>query len=50
MNSDKMMQILKSEGVVAIVTMGGDGSYMVNTGNNYMSSHETGIFYPLLAT
>ena len=47
---DKMLEILKYEGVVAIVTMGGDGSYMVNTGNNYMSSHETGIFYPLLAT
>ncbi len=33
---DKMMQILKCEGVVAIVTMGGDGPHMVNTWNSYI--------------
>ena len=33
---DKMMQVLKCEGVVAIVTMGGDGPHMVNTWNSYI--------------
>ena len=33
---DKMMQILKCEGVVAIVTMGSDGTHMVNTWNSYI--------------
>lgn len=33
---DKMMQILKCEGVVAIVTMGGDGPHLVNTWNSYI--------------
>ena len=33
---DKMTQVLKCEGVVAIVTMGGDGPHMVNTWNSYI--------------
>ncbi len=33
---DKMMQVLKCEGVVAIVTMGADGPHVVNTWNNYI--------------
>lgn len=33
---DKMMQVLKCEGVVAVVTMGGDGPHVVNTWNNYI--------------
>jgi len=34
---DKMLQILKYEGVVAIVTMGGDGPHIVNTWNSYIT-------------
>lgn len=33
---EKMTQILKREGVVAIVTMGGDGPHIVNTWNSYI--------------
>lgn len=33
---DKMLEILKYEGVVAIATMGGDGPHMVNTWNSYI--------------
>lgn len=33
---DKMLQILKYEGVIAIVTMGGDGPHVVNTWNSYI--------------
>ncbi len=36
MISDKMMQLLKCEGIVAIVTMGGDGPHVVNTWNSYI--------------
>lgn len=33
---DKMIQVLKCEGVVAIVTMGDDGPHVVNTWNSYI--------------
>lgn len=33
---DKMLEILKYEGVVTIATMGGDGPHMVNTWNSYI--------------
>lgn len=33
---DKMLEILKYEGVVAIVTMGDDSPHMVNTWNSYV--------------
>lgn len=33
---DKMLEILKYEGVVAIVTMGDKGPHMVNTWNSYI--------------
>ena len=33
---DKMMEVLKCEGVVALVTMGGDDPHLVNTWNSYI--------------
>lgn len=33
---DKMLEILKCEGVIAIVTMGDKGPHMVNTWNSYI--------------
>ena len=33
---EKLMQVLKHEGVVAIVTTGNDGPHVVNTWNSYL--------------
>jgi len=33
---DKLLEIMKHEGVVAIATMGKDGPHMVNTWNSYL--------------
>lgn len=33
---DKMLEVLKREGVVAIVTQGEDGPHLVNTWNTYL--------------
>lgn len=34
---DKMLQVLKCEGVVAVVTMGDNSPHVVNTWNSYLS-------------
>ena len=33
---EKLLEILKQEGVVAIATLGQDGPHMVNTWNSYI--------------
>jgi predicted pyridoxine 5'-phosphate oxidase superfamily flavin-nucleotide-binding protein len=39
---EKMMQVLKHEGVVAIATQGDEGPHLVNTWNSYLQVTETG--------
>lgn len=39
---DKMKEVLKHDGVVAIGTMGADGPHMVNTWNSYIRITEDG--------
>lgn len=36
MISEKLLEILKQDGVVAITTVGADGPHMVNTWNSYL--------------
>ena len=39
---EKMMEVLKQDGVVAIATLGQDGPHMVNTWNSYIRLTENG--------
>jgi hypothetical protein len=39
---EKMMEVLKKDGVVAIATLGPDGPHMVNTWNSYIRISEDG--------
>ena len=39
---EKMMQVLKHEGVVAIATQGDDGPHLVNTWNSYLELDAAG--------
>jgi predicted pyridoxine 5'-phosphate oxidase superfamily flavin-nucleotide-binding protein len=39
---EKMMQVLKHEGVVAIATQGEDGPHLVNTWNSYIEINAEG--------
>lgn len=39
---EKMMEVLKQDGVVAIATLGQDGPHMVNTWNSYIRLTEDG--------
>jgi len=39
---EKMLEVLKYDGVVAIATLGQDGPHMVNTWNNYVRISEDG--------
>ena len=39
---EKMMQVLKHEGIVAIATQGNDGPHLVNTWNSYVEVTATG--------
>jgi predicted pyridoxine 5'-phosphate oxidase superfamily flavin-nucleotide-binding protein len=38
---EKLMEVLKHEGVVAIATLGQDGPHMVNTWNSYLQVSST---------
>jgi len=42
MISEKLAEILKKDGVVAIATFGEDGPHMVNTWNSYIGVSEDG--------
>jgi hypothetical protein len=37
---EKLLEIMKKDGVVAIATLGKDGPHMVNTWNSYVPSRE----------
>jgi hypothetical protein len=39
---EKMLEVLKQDGVVAIATLGQDGPHMVNTWNSYIRLTENG--------
>jgi len=39
---EKLLEVLKHDGVVAIATLGQDGPHMVNTWNNYVRISEDG--------
>ncbi len=39
---DKMLEVLKHDGVVAIATLGKDGPHMVNTWNSYLKITDDG--------
>jgi hypothetical protein len=39
---EKLLEVLKHDGVVAIVTMGADGPHMVNTWNSYIRFTDDG--------
>jgi len=39
---EKLLEIMKQDGVVAIATLGADGPHMVNTWNNYLRATEDG--------
>jgi hypothetical protein len=39
---EKLMEIMKQDGVVAIATLGEDGPHMVNTWNSYLRTTEDG--------
>lgn len=44
---DKLQEIMKKDGVVAIATVGEDGPHMVNTWNSYMRRSSDGrLFIP----
>ncbi len=44
---DKLQQIMKQDGVVAIATLGPDGPHMVNTWNSYLKVSQDGrLFIP----
>jgi hypothetical protein len=42
MISEKLLEIMKEDGVVAIATLGEDGPHMVNTWNSYLRTTEDG--------
>ena len=44
MISEKLLEMLKKDGVVAIATLGEDGPHMVNTWNTYISISPEGRF------
>jgi hypothetical protein len=47
MISEKMQEIMKLDGVVAIATLGPDGPHMVNTWNTYLRISSDGrLFIP----
>ncbi len=39
---EKVLEIMKQDGVVAIATLGADGPHMVNTWNSYLRATEDG--------
>lgn len=39
---EKMLEVLKNDGVVAIATLGKDGPHMVNTWNSYVKTTDDG--------
>ena len=39
---EKLLEIMKQDGVVAIATLGADGPHMVNTWNSYLRTTEDG--------
>lgn len=44
---EKMQEIMKKDGVVALATLGPDGPHMVNTWNSYLRiSHDGRLFIP----
>ena len=44
---EKLLEIMKHDGVVAIATLGPDGPHMVNTWNSYLKISEDGrLFIP----
>lgn len=44
---EKLLEIMKQDGVVAIATLGADGPHMVNTWNSYLRTTEDGrLFIP----
>ncbi len=44
---DKLQEIMKTDGVVAIATLGADGPHMVNTWNSYLRiSKDERLFIP----
>lgn len=44
---EKLQEIMKKDGIVAIATLGSDGPHMVNTWNSYLRISEDGrIFIP----
>ena len=44
---EKLQQIMKQDGVVAIATLGPDGPHLVNTWNSYLKISEDGrLFIP----
>jgi hypothetical protein len=42
MISEKLLEVMKQDGVVAIATLGKDGPHMVNTWNSYLRTTEDG--------
>ena len=42
MISEKLREVMKQDGVVAIATLGQDGPHMVNTWNSYLRTTEDG--------
>ena len=39
---DKLLEVMKQDGVVAIATLGAEGPHMVNTWNSYLRATEDG--------
>jgi len=39
---EKLLEVMKQDGVVAIATLGADGPHMVNTWNSYLRTTEVG--------
>jgi hypothetical protein len=39
---EKLLEVMKKDGVVAIATLGADGPHMVNTWNSYLRATEDG--------
>ena len=47
MIDEKLLEIMKKDGIVAIATLGEDGPHLVNTWNSYLSVSEDGrLFIP----
>lgn len=43
---EKLLEVLKNEGVVAIATSGGDGPHLVNTWNSYIQVVDGRLVFP----